>query len=148
MSTLKDLNCLKYSFQIVTQLSHRINVLHAAASNLDGFLLEIHVFLQFTWLCVLGTKWANPPLENVSCRKSFFDKLTKFSQGNNARIFLLPTEMVFFGEIYVFLQMCWIGLLGTKCAYLYIENPQLPEVLLSSTNSDLTEKQCATCCSF
>jgi hypothetical protein len=52
ISTLRNLRGLKYSFQILTQLSQRNNVLHAAASNLDGFLLDIHGFLQFTWMCL------------------------------------------------------------------------------------------------
>jgi hypothetical protein len=56
MSTLKKLNCLKYSFQILTQLSQGNNELHGTASNIDGFLLEVRVFLQLTCLCLSGKK--------------------------------------------------------------------------------------------
>jgi hypothetical protein len=38
--TMKSMICRSYSFQKVTQLSQRNNVLPAAASNIDGFLLR------------------------------------------------------------------------------------------------------------
>jgi hypothetical protein len=38
----------KYSFQKLPQLAQGNNVLVAAASNIDGFLGEIRVFLQLS----------------------------------------------------------------------------------------------------
>jgi hypothetical protein len=38
LSTLKHLNCWKYSFQKLTQFSQGNNVVVAAALNMDGFL--------------------------------------------------------------------------------------------------------------
>jgi hypothetical protein len=40
--------CEEGSFQKLTQFSHGNNVLDAAASNIDGFLGEKQVFLQFS----------------------------------------------------------------------------------------------------
>jgi hypothetical protein len=47
----------------------------------------------------------------------------------------------------VFLQLCLIDLFGTKKAYLHLIKHKLQELLLSKTNSTLTGKQCARCCS-
>jgi hypothetical protein len=51
--------------------------------------------------------------------------------------------MIFFGEIHVFLQLCFIGLFGANTAYLHNENYELQEVFLPKSNSILTGKQCA-----
>jgi hypothetical protein len=51
--------------------------------------------------------------------------------------------MVFFDMIHVFLQLSYIGLYGTKRAYIHLEKHKLQEVLLSETNSGLIGKQCA-----
>jgi hypothetical protein len=42
---LKYLSCRKHCIQKLTQYSQGINVLDAPATNADGFLFEIHVFL-------------------------------------------------------------------------------------------------------
>jgi heme/copper-type cytochrome/quinol oxidase subunit 1 len=55
----------------------------------------------------------------------------------------LLTKMVFFGMIHMFLQLSYIGLYGTKRAYIHLEKHELQKVLLSETNSGLTGKQCA-----
>jgi hypothetical protein len=55
----------------------------------------------------------------------------------------LLTKMVFFDMIHVFLQVSYIGLYGTKRAYIHLEKHKLQEVLLSETNSGLIGKQCA-----
>jgi hypothetical protein len=52
--------------------------------------------------------------------------------------------MIFFGEIYVFLQLKFIGPFGANTAYLHNENYGFQEVFLSKTNSILTWKPCAT----
>jgi hypothetical protein len=43
---LKTMIRRKYSFLKLTQFSQVNNVLHAAASNLDGFIGEMHVFFS------------------------------------------------------------------------------------------------------
>jgi hypothetical protein len=47
--------------------------------------------------------------------------------------------MVFFGEIYAFLQVCWIGLFGANIAYTHLENCDLEEVFITKINSILTK---------
>jgi hypothetical protein len=49
---------------------------------------------------------------------------------------LLPTEMVCFSEIHVFLQLSWIGLFGIKSPFPHLELC-LQEVFLAKTNSTL-----------
>jgi hypothetical protein len=61
---------------------------------------------------------------------------------------LILTQMGFFGEIHVFVQLNWIGLFGTKWAFLHPENSDLQKVFLSRTNSVLTGKPCTRCSCF
>jgi hypothetical protein len=46
----------KYSFEDLTQFSQGNNVIDAAASNIDGFFAEIHVFLQLRLIGLFGIK--------------------------------------------------------------------------------------------
>jgi heme/copper-type cytochrome/quinol oxidase subunit 1 len=55
----------------------------------------------------------------------------------------LLTKMGFFGMIHVFLQLSYLGLYGTKRAYIHLDKHKLQEVLLSETNSGLIGKQYA-----
>jgi hypothetical protein len=50
---------------------------------------------------------------------------------------------VFLGMIHVFLQLSYIGLYGTKRAYILLEKHKLQEVLLSEANSGQIGKQWA-----
>jgi hypothetical protein len=50
-------------------------------------------------------------------------------------LFIL-TQMVFFQEIHVFLQLSWIGLFGTTWALLLLENYDLHEVFIHTHSSD------------
>jgi hypothetical protein len=61
---------------------------------------------------------------------------------------LFLTQMVFFQEINVFFQLSWIGLLGTKCAFLHLEHFELHEVFLPKIHSVLIGKQCTRCSCF
>jgi hypothetical protein len=61
---------------------------------------------------------------------------------------LLVTQTVFFRKIHVFHQLCWIGLLQRKRAYLHFEKPAWPEIFLPKTNSILRRKQSGRCCCF
>ena len=56
----------------------------APASNMNGFLSEIHVFLQLSWIGLFGTKLAYLQHEIVICIVYYSRNLTKFSQENNA----------------------------------------------------------------
>ena len=51
------------------------------------------------------------------------------------------TQMFFLGEIHVFLQLSCVDLLGTKWAFLLLDNYDLPWVFLSRTYSSLRRKQ-------
>jgi hypothetical protein len=64
------------------------------------------------------------------------------------QILLLLTQMVFFWEINVILQLSWKGLFGTNIAYLHLENPKWQVVFLSKSNSVLTWKQFGRCSWF
>jgi hypothetical protein len=57
----------------------------------------------------------------------------------------LLEQMVFFREIYVFLQLSLSGVVGNKWAFLHLENCDLQEAFLSETHSILTGKQCTRC---
>jgi hypothetical protein len=61
---------------------------------------------------------------------------------------LLLIRMIFFWEMNMFLQLKWLGIFGTKWAFLNLENCDLHDVLLSTTNSIVSGKQCARGCSF
>jgi hypothetical protein len=54
----------------------------------------------------------------------------------------------FLYEIQVFLQLSWVGLFGTKWAFLHLENCDLLEVFISKIHPFLTGKQCARGFSF
>jgi hypothetical protein len=56
--------------------------------------------------------------------------------------------MVFFGEIYGFLQLIWIYLFGANRGYFLLETPRLQEVFLSKTKSVFTGKQYTWCSCF
>jgi hypothetical protein len=58
ISTLKHLRCRKFSIQKLTQFSQGNNVLHAAASNPDGFLGRD--------TCVTSTQPNRPVLNKMS----------------------------------------------------------------------------------
>jgi hypothetical protein len=47
---------------------------------------------------------------------------------------MLPAQIVFLGDIYVFLQLSWIGLFEANRAYLLLETPMFQEVFLSKLN--------------
>jgi hypothetical protein len=87
-------------------------------------------------------------LETLIGRKYSLQKLNHLRQGNNVLDAKFITQMVFFGEIHVYLPLSGIGLFGPKRAYLPLEKPKLQEEFLSNTNSILTWKQCARCSCF
>jgi hypothetical protein len=58
-------------------------VLGAAASNIDGSLGDINVFLQLSWTGIFGTE--RFPLDNgkVKLQEVFCSKTNSISEGNN-----------------------------------------------------------------
>jgi hypothetical protein len=80
---LKHLSCRKYSFQKLTQLSQGNSVLDAHASNLIIFFLEIHAFLQLSWICLFGAMETIFTMETINCKEYSFQNPTQFSQGNH-----------------------------------------------------------------
>jgi hypothetical protein len=112
------------------------------------FFRETHVFLQIRWKSIFGAKRDNLHLKYLSCRKHCIQKLTQYSKGIN--ILDDPASNIdgFLWEIHVFLPLVWIGLFGTKGAFLHYEKYDLQEVFLSKTNSILTGKEGARFWSF
>jgi hypothetical protein len=51
---------------------------------MNGFLSEIHVFLQHSYIGLFGTKLAYLQHEIVICSMYYSKNLTQFSQENNA----------------------------------------------------------------
>jgi hypothetical protein len=52
---------------------------------------------------------------------------------------LLLTQLVFFWDIHVFLQLSWIGLFVTQWAFLHLKNSDFQEVFIAKTNTFFTE---------
>jgi hypothetical protein len=114
-TTLKNLICTNISFQKITQLSPGSNVLEVPASNADGFLWEIHVFLHLSWIDLFGTKWAIPHLEYSICKKFSFQKRPQFTKESN--------ELdVTASNIDFLLQLSWMWLFGANRSYLQLQH--------------------------
>jgi hypothetical protein len=88
---------------------------------------EILVFHQFSCIGLLGQREPITTLENQSSSKYSFQKPIQFSQGNN----VLDVAA---SNIDGVSSTCWIGLFGTKWAFLLLENSDLNEILFSKTN--------------
>jgi hypothetical protein len=130
----------------LNQLSQGNNVLDAPASNTDGFLRVIHVSHQLILICSFGTKWDFLHLESYDLQDVFLSEITQFWQVNNMLDSPASNTDGSLREIYVFLQLSWMGLLAAKWANIHIENYDFQEVFLSKTNSILRGKQCTRCC--
>jgi hypothetical protein len=104
---------------------------------------EIQVFLPGSWLRKCASKWAFLNFEIEICRKYSFQKLTQFSLARNMLDAPASNTVGFFRDVHAFLHLIW-----TKGAFLDLKNIDKQEVVLPKTNSILTEKQCARCCSF
>jgi hypothetical protein len=61
---------------------------------------------------------------------------------------MLLTQMVFFLEIHIFLELRWICIFGAKRGYLLHENYDLQDVFISKIKSFFTGNPCARCCTF
>jgi hypothetical protein len=107
-----------------TFISQREKMLYAPASNTDIFLLGD--------TCVSSTQLNRPIWNNESLAPPGKHKLLEVFLSQTYSILtgkkmcymlLFLTQMFFFQEIHVFLQLSGIGLFGKKRAYLHIENP-------------------------
>jgi hypothetical protein len=108
------------------------------------FFQEIHVFLQHTSRDLLEGKEAIHTLKHRNCKKLSIETLTQYSQGNNVLDHPASQTDGFLREIHLFLHFSRRGLFGAKQAFLFLENYDLQEVFLSTSNSILLGKQCAT----
>jgi hypothetical protein len=66
ISILPNQSCRKCSFQNLTQFSQGNNVLDAPTSNINGFFLEIYVFLKWTQF-----SWGNNVLDAAASKRCY-----------------------------------------------------------------------------
>jgi hypothetical protein len=83
ISTLKYQRSRKYSFQKLTQFYQENYVLGAPASNTDGFLWEMHVFLHLSWVGLFVQSEPFSTQKIMICKKYYLQKLTQFYQESN-----------------------------------------------------------------
>ena len=93
----------------------------------------MHVFLLLSWRGHFGANWPMSTLNHLPCRKYSFQNVTWFSQGNNVAYAAVSHLDSLFGEIHVFLQLGWIGLLVGHwnyhhCKYLSCRKYSFPNV--------------------
>jgi hypothetical protein len=112
---LEKPNLHEYFFSKNNSTPTRNNVLEAPASNTDGFLWEIHVFLHLSWIELFGRKWAFPHLEYSICKKFSFQKRPQFTKESN--------ELdVTASNIDFLLQLSWMWLFGANRGYLQLQH--------------------------
>jgi hypothetical protein len=148
LSTLKSRICRRKSFHKLPQLQKGIKVLDPIASTTGGILSRTHVFPQLSWIFLFGTKWSFLHLETHVLQEIYLSKPTQYSQENPVLKAHASTTTVIPSRDICVSSPQWIGLLGTKLSFVYLENEYLWEVHLSQVNSILTGKQCATCSCF
>jgi hypothetical protein len=121
----------KHYFQILTQFSQGKSVLELLLLIQMIFYREIHLFLQLSWIGLFWAKTAYHHLETPKLQKYSFQKLTKYSQGNNVLHASDSNTHGFLQEIHIFCPLRWAGLFSTKWAFLHFKNSDLLEVFLS-----------------
>jgi hypothetical protein len=131
ISTLNHLIFGKYFFPKLTQLSKRNNVLLASASTQMDFLREIHVFLEERWIGGSAAKWAFSIWKTLVRRKYSFQKLSECHGITMCSRRQPLSQLVFFGEIHMVLQLRWIGLFGGNWGYVHLKRPWLQEGFFS-----------------
>jgi hypothetical protein len=72
--------CRIHIFSKVTQFSQGYNKLDAHSSHSEGFLQQIHIFLNLAEEALLDQSYLH--LENYDWLKYSFEKLTQFSHRN------------------------------------------------------------------
>jgi hypothetical protein len=112
------------------------------------FFVEIHMFLQLSFIGLFEQNKSFPILTNMIGRKYSFQKLTQFLQEDN----VLDTAASYVDYFLcqrtcVFLPQLKTPIFSIK-AYLHLETPELQKEFLSNTNLILTGKECARCSCF
>jgi hypothetical protein len=139
--------CRKFSIEKLIQFSQRSNV-PGVQLLIYIFFGEIQVFLQLSWIVLLGANRAYVHLETQSCSKYSFQKLTQFSQENNALDATSYYTNGFLSRDICVTSTHQIGIFWTKWALLYLLNSDLEEVFFAKTKSILTGKECSRCSCF
>jgi hypothetical protein len=117
-------------------------VLYSPASNTGGFLFRDTCVSSTQQIGLFGKREPISTLKNPCCRKYSFKKLVNAHSETMCYILQLLIQMVFFQKIHVFLQISWIGLFGTKCAFGHLENSGLQVLFHSELHSILTGIMC------
>jgi hypothetical protein len=73
---LESCDWLEIFLSTLNKLSQGNNTLDASAANIDGFIGEIHVFLQLCWIGSSGKKWAFLQLEMYVLQEIFLSQTT------------------------------------------------------------------------
>jgi hypothetical protein len=74
---------MKYSFHNLTQFSHRNNVIHVAASNIDDFLWRDTCVSSTQLYSPFGANTAYLHNENYDLQAVFLSKINSIPHGNN-----------------------------------------------------------------
>jgi hypothetical protein len=72
------------------------------------FFQEIHIFRPSSWIGLYETKWAFLHLQNYDLQEVYLSKTNSTLSETMCYKLRLLTQMVFFAEIHVFLQLSWI----------------------------------------
>jgi hypothetical protein len=121
--------------------------MHLLSTQIVSFR-EIHVLHQLRGIVLYEINWSLLHLENYDMPEVFLSKSESSLTGKQCAWTPASHTMVFFQAMHVFLQLRWIGLFGTKGAYLQLENYARQEVFLSKPNSGLKAKQWARRCNL
>jgi hypothetical protein len=132
---IEELKLQEAFLQQLIEFSKGINELESAASHIDSFFGEIHVFLQLSWIGLFGAKRADLHPEKCKIQQVFLSKVTHILQGNKVLDAAASNTNGFLQDLHLFLHISWIGLFGTKWAFLHLENYDLQELFLSKTIS-------------
>jgi hypothetical protein len=140
-------SCRKYFFQKLTQFSQGSNVL--------GFCFLHRLFSFERYMCFFNSaelaylEQSEPmcTLKPLTCRSIPFKNLLNSHRETMCLMLLLLTQIGFFPELHVYLQLSWIGL-WTKWAFPHLEHDDSQEMLPSKTYSVLTVKKCTRCSCF
>ena len=143
ISTLKNLSGRGYDFQKLTSFSHGDNVIDAPVSDTNDFLLRETCVSSPQLIRPISNKQSlSPPSKTYIVGSIPFKNQLNSHRETMCYILLLLTQVVFLGDIHIFLPPSLIVLFRTKKAYLHLEKPKLQELFLSKTNTILTGKQC------
>jgi hypothetical protein len=82
ISSLKTLIGKMYSFQKLNHFSQGNNMLHAPASNTDGFHSRVTGVSSTQLKILFGSKRPTSTLKKSKLQEVFLSKLTQFFQGN------------------------------------------------------------------